>query len=55
MICTAARSSRLLKTVVGPIEETIPLTGRSPGELNIVLGFQQSPEIVEFYRHFRGR
>jgi hypothetical protein len=41
--------------VTDHIEETIPLTGRSPGELNIVLGFQQSPEIVEFYRHFRGR
>jgi len=37
------------------IEETIPLGGRAPGDLNIVLGFQQSPEIVDFYRHFRGR
>jgi hypothetical protein len=37
------------------IEETIPLAGRSPGEVSIVLGFQQSPEIVDFYRHFRGR
>ena len=41
--------------VTDHIEETIPLANRSPGELNIVLGFQQSPEIVEFYRHFRGR
>jgi hypothetical protein len=41
--------------VTDHIEETIPLGGRPPGELNIVLGFQQSPEIVEFYRHFRGR
>jgi hypothetical protein len=41
--------------VTDHIEETIPLTGRSPSELNIVLGFQQSPEIVDFYRHFRGR
>jgi hypothetical protein len=37
------------------IEETIPLAGQAPGDLSIVLGFQQSPEIVDFYRHFRGR
>lgn len=41
--------------VTDHIEETIPLAGRPPGDLNIVLGFQQSPEIVDFYRHFRGR
>jgi len=41
--------------VTDHIEETIPLAGRPPGELSIVLGFQQGPEIVEFYRHFRGR
>jgi len=37
------------------IEETIPLGGRSPGDLSIVVGFQQRPEIVDFYRHYRGR
>jgi len=37
------------------IEETIPLAGRPPGDLSIVLGFQQGPEIVDYYRHFRGR
>jgi len=36
-------------------EESIALSGRPPGQLNIVLGFQQSPEVVEFYRNFRGR
>ena len=41
--------------VTDHIEETIPLGGQPPGELSIVLGFQQGPEIVEFYRHFRGR
>jgi hypothetical protein len=41
--------------VTDHIEETIPLGGRPPGELSIVIGFQQSPEIVDFYRHFRGR
>jgi hypothetical protein len=37
------------------IEEIIPLGGRSAGELSVVLGFQQSPEAVEFYRTNRGR
>ncbi len=37
------------------IEEIIPLAGRPPGDLSIVLGFQQTPEVVEFYRNFRGR
>ncbi len=41
--------------VTDHLEETIPLAGRAPGDLSIVLGFQQSPEIVDFYRHFRGR
>ncbi len=37
------------------LEETIPLGGRPPSDVNIVLGFQQTPEVVEFYKHFRGR
>jgi hypothetical protein len=41
--------------VTDHIEETIPLGGRPASELNIVLGFQQGPEVVEFYKHFRGR
>jgi hypothetical protein len=41
--------------VTDHIEETIPLAGRNIGDLSIVVGFQQSPEIVDFYRHFRGR
>jgi len=41
--------------VTDHIEETIPLGGRPPGDLSIVVGFQQSPEIVDFYRHYRGR
>jgi len=41
--------------VTDHIEETIPLGGRAPGDLTILLGFQQSPEVVEFYKHFRGR
>ena len=41
--------------VTDHIEETIPLDGRKVSDLNVVLGFQQSPEVVDFYRHFRGR
>jgi hypothetical protein len=42
--------------VTDHIEETIPLAaGQAPGDLSIVIGFQQSPEIVDFYRHYRGR
>jgi len=40
--------------VTDHIEETIP-AGGSAGDLSIVLGFQQSPEVVDFYKHFRGR
>ena len=41
--------------VTDHVEETIPLAARQPADLSIVLGFQQNPEVVEFYRHFRGR
>lgn len=41
--------------VTDHVEETIPLAGRAPSDLSIVLGFQQTPDVVDFYRHFRGR
>ena len=41
--------------VTDHIEETIPLEGRKGADLNVLLGFQQSPEVVDFYKHFRGR
>ncbi len=41
--------------VTDHIEETIPLGGRKGADLNVLLGFQQSPDVVEFYKHFRGR
>ncbi|MGC2199212.1 MAG: hypothetical protein WA633_03555 [Stellaceae bacterium] len=41
--------------VTDHIEETVPLGGRKVSDLNVLLGFQQSPEVVDFYRHFRGR
>jgi hypothetical protein len=37
------------------IEEWVPLAGRPPADIKIVLGFQQSPEVVQFYKNFRGR
>jgi hypothetical protein len=41
--------------VTDHIEQTIPLGGRKGADLNVLLGFQQSPEVVDFYKHFRGR
>ena len=41
--------------VTDHIEETISLGGRQGTDLNIVVGFQQSPEVVDFYKKFRGR
>jgi hypothetical protein len=41
--------------VTDHIEETIPLEGRKGSDLNVLLGFQQSAEVVDFYKHFRGR
>ena len=41
--------------VTDHIEETIPLGGRKGTDLTLDLGFQQSPEVVDFYKHFRGR
>ena len=37
------------------VEEWVHLGGRPPGDVKVVLGFQQSPEIVQFYKNFRGR
>jgi hypothetical protein len=37
------------------IEAQIPLGGQAPGSLRIVAGFQQTPQAVSFYEHFRGR
>jgi hypothetical protein len=46
---------KLRAGVVDRFEEVIPLAGYKPGNLTLDLGFQQGPEVVEFYRHFRGR
>jgi hypothetical protein len=41
--------------VTDHVEEAIPLGGRNPGQLSVDLGFQQTPDVVDFYKHFRGR
>jgi hypothetical protein len=41
--------------VTDHIDAQIPLGGQAPGSLRIVAGFQQTPQDVDFYQHFRGR
>lgn len=41
--------------VTDHIEETVPLAGHKGSALNFLVGFQQSPEALDFYKHFRGR
>lgn len=46
---------KLRAGVADHLEEVIPLAGTTAGALTIDVGFQQSPEAVNFYQHFRGR
>ena len=41
--------------VTDHIEEVIPLAGHKGTDLNVLVGFQQNPDVVDFYKHFRGR
>jgi hypothetical protein len=41
--------------VTDHIVETIPLAGRKGTDITLLFGFQQSPQVVDFYNHFRGR
>jgi hypothetical protein len=41
--------------VTDHIVETIPLGGNKGSDLNLLVGFQQTPQAVEFYKHYRGR
>jgi len=41
--------------VTDHIDEAIPLDGHTANDLTLDLGFQQSPDVVEFYKRFRGR
>ena len=48
-------ADKLRAGVADQFEEVIPLDGHTAGALTIDVGFQQGPEAVEFYKHFRGR
>jgi hypothetical protein len=41
--------------VTDHVEIAFDTGGRPTADLNIVVGFQQSPEAIEFYKNFRGR
>lgn len=41
--------------VTDHIVETIALGGHRGSDLSVLLGFQQTPQAVEFYQHYRGR
>ncbi len=41
--------------VTDHIVETIPLNGRPTRDITILTGFQQSPQVIDFYKHYRGR
>jgi hypothetical protein len=41
--------------VTDHIEERISLAGRTPSDLTLDLGFLQPPDVVDFYKRFRGR
>jgi hypothetical protein len=51
----AFESTQRRAGVTDHIEETVALDGRKASDLNVLLGFQQGPEVVDFYKHFRGR
>jgi hypothetical protein len=37
------------------VEVAFPLGGRALSDLNITVGFQQTPQAIEFYKNYRGR
>jgi hypothetical protein len=41
--------------VTDHIEVAIPLAGHAASDLTLDLGFQQPPDVVDFYKRFRGR
>lgn len=41
--------------VTDHIVETIPLGGHQGSDINVLVGFQQSPQVIDFYKHYRGR
>jgi hypothetical protein len=51
----AFEADQIRAGVTDHIVETIPLAGRKGSEVSLLVGFQETPQAVEFYRHFRGR
>ena len=49
------QSNQIRAGVTDHIEVAIPIAGRTPANLTLDLGFQQSPEVVDFYKRYRGR
>lgn len=41
--------------VADHLDEAIALGGRNPAEVSILIGFQQPPDVVDFYKNYRGR
>jgi hypothetical protein len=41
--------------VTDHIEETIPASAGRGSDLELAVGFQQTPQDIDFYKHFRGR
>ena len=41
--------------VTDHVQEWVYLNGLPPGDIRVVLGFQQTPEVIQFYKNFRGR
>lgn len=46
---------KLRAGVADQFDEVIPLAGTTVSGVTIDVGFQQSPEAINFYQHFRGR
>jgi hypothetical protein len=48
-------SDQIRSGVTDHIEESVTLSGHKGTDLNVLLGFQQNPDVVDFYKNFRGR
>jgi hypothetical protein len=41
--------------VTDHVEMTVDTGGRPPTDLNLIVGFQQTPDVIAFYQQYRGR
>ena len=51
----AFKPDQIRAGVTDHIVETIALGGHRGSDITVLLGFQQNPQAVEFYQHYRGR